>query len=93
MAIEDATDLAAFFDVDEFGVAATIGGGTVNGILDNGFAASLDMEGSQPRFTCASADVAAVAFGDTLTIAGATYSVRGVQADGQGVTVLVLEAN
>jgi len=91
MAIEDATDRAAFFDPEEFGVAATIGGGTVNGIFDNGYVAELDVESTRPTFTCATADVSTVAHGDSITISGTAYTVRGIEPDGTGVTTLVLE--
>ena len=35
MAVETADDRAIFIGVDDFGVAATYSGGTINGIFDN----------------------------------------------------------
>ena len=37
MAVETAADRAIFIGVDDFGVAATYNGGTINGIFDNDF--------------------------------------------------------
>lgn len=96
MAVESADDLAVFFDVDDFGVAATYQGATVNGIFDNDFievetGAGVGVALQQPRFVCRSADVLGVVEGHTLTISGNDYTVRIVQADGTGTTTLILE--
>ena len=86
MAIEGATERAVFFDTDDFGVASsyTPAGGaasTVNGIFDN-------------DFICATADLpGAAAGGDAITISSVAYTVRVIQAEGTGVTTLVLEKN
>lgn len=96
MAVETATELAIFFETDDFAVAATYNGGTVNGIFDKEYL-ELDSGGTvafavnQPRFQCATADVANAAEGDAITISGTSYIVRVVQDDGTGVTTLVLE--
>jgi hypothetical protein len=95
--IESSSDLAGFFDIDEFGVAATYNGGsTVNGIFENEYFDGLDgagipIETSQPRFSCATSDVSGASHGDTLLISGTTYNVVGVQPDGSSVTVFLLE--
>ena len=95
-----AEDLAPFFDTAEFGTAASylpLGSVedpvTINGIFDHAYAEPIDgvAEGARPVFTCAAASVPNAAHGDTLTIAGTTYKVRGVQPDGTGVVLLVLE--
>jgi len=101
MAVETADDRAVFFSVDDFGVAATYtpsGGSpvTVNGIFDHDYYAA-DAGGSvavaieQPRFLCRTADVASAAEGDALTVNSTNYTVKVVEADGTGVTNLVLE--
>lgn len=101
MAVESATDRAVFVDIDDFGTAATYtpSGGlaaTVNGIFDNEFI-EVDAGGgvgvalNQPRFHCRTADVSSAAEGDTITIGGVAYTVRIVQDDGTGMTVLILE--
>ena len=101
MAVETADDRAIFVGVDDFGTAATYtlqGGGssTVNGIFDNEFV-EVDAGGGfgvamqQPRFQCRTADISSAAEGDTIVISSVTYTVRIVQDDGTGMTMLVLE--
>ena len=98
MAVEDAADRAGFFDSDEFGVTATYSvGGTVDGVFENEFFEALTetdvaVESAQLLFTCATADVPTAAHGQTLAWSGNTYAIVGVQPDGTGVTILVLEA-
>lgn len=103
MAVESATDRAVFVDTDDFGVAATYtpSGGvaaTVNGIFDNDFI-EVDAGGGvgvalqQPRFHCRTADVSTAAEGDAITINSVAHTVRIVQDDGTGMTMLVLEKN
>jgi hypothetical protein len=101
MAVESADDRAIFVNVDDFGVAATYtpsGGSasTVNGIFDNDFV-EVDAGGGvavalqQPRFHCRTADVSSAAEGDALVVGGVNYTIRIVQDDGTGMTMLVLE--
>lgn len=101
MAVESADDRSYFVAVDDFGVAATYtpaGGSasTVNGVFDNDFV-EVDTGGSvtfaqqQATFMCRTADVSSAAEGDAITISGENYIVRIVQADGTGMTNLILE--
>lgn len=101
MAVETDADRALFFSVDDFGVAATYtpdGGSpvTVNGIFDHEFYAA-DAGGTvtvaieQPRFMCRTSDVSAAAEGDALTVNSTNYTIKVVEADGTGITMLVLE--
>jgi len=102
MAIEGDTERAIFFDTSDFGISATYtpdGGSaaTVSGILDKDFALAdlgggVGVASADPRFVCRTSDVASAAGGDTLVAGGITYTVRAVEDDGTGVTVLVLEA-
>ena len=103
MAVESAADRAIFVNVDDFGTAATYtpaggAGSTVNGIFDNDFV-EVDAGGGvtvalqQPRFHCRTADVSSAAEGDALVVSGVNYTVRVVQDDGTGMTMLVLEKN
>ena len=98
---ESATDLSDFFDTDVFAVAAsyTVTGGsaaTVNGVFDEGFVA-VDVGGQvqvanvQPQLQCATSDVSAADKGDAITVNSVSYTVAEVQADGTGVTTLILE--
>ena len=96
MAVESAADRAIFFDVDDFGTAATFAGGTVNGIFDNDFievetGAGVGVALQQPRFICRTADVSSAAEGNAITIGGTAYTIRIVQPDGTGMTTLILE--
>jgi hypothetical protein len=45
----------------------------------------------QPRFHCRTADVSTAAEGDAIVIGGVSYTIRIVQDDGTGMTMLVLE--
>lgn len=96
MAIALADDLNLLFDIEDFAVAATYGGGTINGIFDNetvpmdaGGTAQVHQE--QPRFTCRTTDVSSVASGDTIVIDAITYNIVAWIHDGTGVTILQLE--
>lgn len=101
MAVETATELAIFFDVDDFGTAATytpVGGAasTVNGIFDDPQASRnatdmLDITIPAPQFVCRTSDVASVSEGDSLVVGGVSYIIRVTLTDGTGVTTLLLE--
>ncbi len=84
-------DLTAFFDTDGFAVSATVGGGTVVGIFDHAYVEAQGVAGEVPVFLCASSSVSSVAVGDALTVNGQAYAVRAKQADGTGLTRLILE--
>ena len=96
MAVETDTERAIFVEVDDFAVAATFGGGTVNGIFDKEY---LEVDGggtvafaiNQPRFVCRTSDVSSAAEGDAITINATSYVIKVVQDDGTGMTTLVLE--
>lgn len=101
MAVETATERAIFFGADDFGVTASYtpsGGAAANvkGIFDHDFyeadaggAVSVAIE--QPRFICQTSDVPNAAEGDAIVINSTDYTIRVVQNDGTGVSVLVLE--
>lgn len=84
-------DLSVFFDTDEFAEAVNYNGREITGIFDNAYFEGQNMQGSQPVFSCATADVAAARHGDMLVRAGATYKVVGVEPDGTGMSLLRLE--
>lgn len=91
-----AADLAAILNVNEFAVAVTYNGATINGVFDNetvpveagGF---VPVHQEQPRLTCRTADVAGIADDQTMVISGVTYKIRAWIHDGTGVTVVQLE--
>lgn len=89
-------DMSDFFDLDGFAVAATYtpaGGSalTVSGIPDDEYVDAQGVESSGPVFRCAADDVSGVAHGDALEISGTPYTVHGVQPDGTGEMLLILE--
>ena len=96
MAIEDDSSRLELFDTDDFGVESTFGGNTIKGIFENGYTeiegANIGLESLAPSYTCRTSDVSSAKHGDTLTIDGVAYSIVGVQPDGQGITMLTLEA-
>ena len=101
MAVETATELAVFFEADDFAVAATYtpdGGSpvTISGIFDNEFfeadaGGMVSVAIQQPRFQCSTSSVSGAEEGDALVVNGVSYTIRVVQPDGTGVTMLVLE--
>ena len=86
---EDLTRYAAVF-----GRAATIDGTPVQGIFDQPYTRLFDgIASSEPsyRLPTAQAVDATAAQGSVLDLDGETYRVRSVQADGTGMTTLLLE--
>lgn len=89
-------DLDSFLDpVSGFAQTATVGGVSVTGIFDNGFAGNsgsqFGVESTSPSFTCKQADLTA-GFDEetTVVINGVTYTVRDPQPDGTGMITLTL---
>jgi hypothetical protein len=101
MGVESAADILDFFEVDDFGEAATYtptGGAasTILGIFDAPQASrnATDLLGvtiPSPQFVCRTADTPNAADGDTIVIRSVTYTVRVVLTDGTGVSTLILE--
>jgi hypothetical protein len=96
MALPLADDLLTLFNVDEFAVSVTYGGATIRGIFDN---ETVPVEGGgfvsvhqeQPRLTCRTLDVSAIAEDQTMVISSVTYKIRAWIHDGTGVTSVQLE--
>lgn len=89
-------NLAAFFDVSEFGTTATIGGASVLGILGREYVEVQTRGGAiagyKPVFDCAAADVSTVEVGDAVTVEGESYTVAAPkQPDGTGMARLILK--
>ena len=89
-------DLADILNIEEFAVAVTYDGGTINGIFDNetvpvdagGF---VPVHEEQPRFTCRTSDIPSIAQDQVMVIGGVSYDVKAWIHDGTGVTVVQLE--
>lgn len=89
-----AEDMSAFFNAETPGYSqATIGAAHVDGIFSTDYADYGNglVSGSAPVFTCATADVTSVVEGTAITISAVGYTVRGIEPDGTGVTLLRLE--
>ncbi len=92
MAVETDADRLEFLDIDEFGVTANYDGGTtIQGIYDDEYYESLDVESSDPVFHCRTSDVSDAVHGKTLVVNATNYTVKGVEPDGTGFTLLRLE--
>ena len=85
-------NLAAFFRTSDFAVDATWNG-TVQfvGIFDAAGTSALDVEGTDPRLTCAARDVVGMRRGDTVSIGGTAYKVKALEPDGTGLLTIPLE--
>lgn len=96
MALPLSDDLTSILVVDEFAIAVTYDGGTINGIFDNetipvdngGF---VTVHQEQPQLTCKTSDLPSIGEGEVMVISGVTYVVRAWIHDGTGVTVVQLE--
>lgn len=87
-------DLAAFFDVAEFGVQATPATGpAITVIFDRAFVEQLGIDATMPVAIARTADVSGLVRGSVLTIAGVAYRVTSTQPDGTGITTVYLEVS
>ena len=83
-------DLTAFFDTDDFAVAATYDGSTtINVIFDAAYLDVNGIGGTNPTALCATADVAADPTGKTLVVNSVNYVIRGFEPQDNGATVLL----
>lgn len=95
MAVETADDRS--YLLADFGVDVTVGAGTIKAIFDNDYS-PVDAGGGVPfsiqqaMILCRTADVTSLAEGSLVTISGDSYAVVDIQPDGEGMTMLALEA-
>ena len=82
------TDLAIFFETDEYAVTATISGQPVDGLFDPG--SEETREERAPAFTCRDADIKAVPYGAPVSINGTDYTLDAYRPDGYGIAELRL---
>lgn len=85
-------DRAELLSAADFGTVALVADNPVTGVFQNGYAEALGMTGTWPQFLCASASVTAVSNGATVVIGTDNFSVVRIERDGQGMAVLVLQA-
>jgi hypothetical protein len=79
------------------GSSVTGPGGRLTGVLDREYLAvgdEVEVDSSAPRLFVRTDEArrARVEHGSTITVEGEVYVVRGIQPDGTGMTVCVLEA-
>jgi len=105
MPVETAADRAVFVSADDFGVTAYIsqnGAAAVSfaGIFDNAHlmvdAGNAGVSSTAPVITCRTDDLAGLLYGnarsgDQIRIGSDYYTVTDVQADGTGMTTLIME--
>ena len=85
-------DTTEFFSASDFAEQVTIAGASVNAIFDSPYSrVGTLLSMSDPALWCPSAAVAGVVRGAAVVVRGVAYTVRDVQPDGTGVTVLQLE--
>lgn len=82
-------DLSAFFDTDDFAIAATVGATTVNVIFDREYIDAVGRVSSANPVALAKASDAAAAVGATITISGTAYTIRDRQPQDDGAVVLL----
>lgn len=90
MTIEtDADRLAMLEDWDTL----TAPGGDITCVFDDAYVDVLEVASHSPAAHCLSSDVTAksVATGVTVTVNSVNYTVRNIQPDGTGMSVLILE--
>ena len=93
MSVETAADRTAL--LADYGSTVTkADASTFVAIFDNDFlAVDLDeseVESTEPTLLARTADVSGLAHGDSLTISAVSYTVRGIQPDGTGMTQIML---
>jgi len=93
MSVETAADRTAM--LADYGTTVTkADASTFVAIFDNDFLAvdvdESEVESSEPTLLARTADVSGLAHGDSLTISAVSYTVRGIQPDGTGMTQIML---
>jgi len=73
------------------GQLVTVATASVWGIFENAYAEDLGIAGTRPELTCRTTDVSTAAAGTAVVANELSYLVRGIQPDGTGMTVLILE--
>lgn len=96
MAVEATSELATFFDPEEFAELVTYDGAPdIAMIFDAAFfedrLGTIGVESSRPAALAQSANVNGVVNGKVIVRGATTYHVVGVHPDGTGLTLLLLE--
>lgn len=87
-------DLSVFLQVGDFATSITLNGVTVTAIFDREYAVAEvggGVASTAPALTLKTADVPASPVGKSAVVSGTNYTVAEHQADGTGMSVLLLE--
>lgn len=90
-ALESADDRAEFLNTDDFAIAATYQGESIDGIFGNQFFEVGGVESSRPTFLTTAAAVPNDPHGNTIVIDSINYLIVGHEPDGTGFITLILE--
>ena len=74
----------------DFGEVVTWSGGSFTAIFDTPVNESGQVLSTTPILTAPSADIGALAAGDSVSVRGTTYTVRTVEPDGTGLTIITI---
>jgi len=87
--IETDADRLAFLSI--LGQTVTVNGNPISAIFDAEYISPLNVASTNPVLTCRSIDVASVVRGNASVVGAVNYTVRGIEPDGTGITLLILE--
>ena len=90
MAAESAADLLALFDLDDFAVEVTLNGSSIRAIVDYDDVEVMGDYSRWPVLTVRTSDLDGDPHGDTVVLAGTSYTIVNVDPDGTGVSRIVL---
>lgn len=88
---DDAATMAAFLDEDLGAVTITWSGNDYLCYYTDEYLDQLGMETQEPMARVLTSEFSAITHGETVTIEGTTYVVRGIEPNGTGFTMLRLE--
>ena len=89
--LESAADRAEFVNTDDFGIAATYRGSSINGILGDEFVELNGIESTRPAYLTLTTNIPNDPHGNTLVVDDINYNIVGHQPDGTGLILLILE--
>jgi len=87
-------DLAALFNLNDMGSAATYAGNTIKVLFISGYAAAaslgIEVESARPTAIVMTKDITGVKHRDQITINSVVYYIAEIHNDGLGLATLVL---
>ena len=87
-------DLAALFNLNDMGSAATYAGNTIKVLFTSGYTAAaslgIEVESARPTAIVMTKDITGVKHRDQITINSVVYYIAEIHDDGLGLATLVL---